>query len=127
MLHRLERADRPAERDAVERVVATHFKRAVGAADLLEGHQHRGAVEHLRQNAPALIGRAERLGLAIPKDEFGLAARRIDIGQGLASTPPAFISTRNSEISVSRPVEPVRAATMAKSAIAPSGTGFFTH
>ena len=36
------------------------------------------------------------------------------------------MSTRNSEISVSRPLDPVRAATMAKSAIAPSGTGFFT-
>ena len=29
-------------------------------------------------------------------------------------------------MSVSRPVEPVRAATMAKSAMAPSGTGFLT-
>ena len=39
----------------------------------------------------------------------------------LTSTPPALRSTRNSEISASRPVEPVRAATTAKSAIAPSG------
>ena len=39
--------------------------------------------------------------------------------------PPAFKSTKNSETSVSRPLEPVRAATIAKSAIAPSGTGFF--
>src|SRR6202161_3109695 len=45
---------------------------------------------------------------------------------GFASTPSAFMSTRNSEISVSRPLDPVRAATMAKSAMAPSGTGFFT-
>src|ERR1700729_2356799 len=44
----------------------------------------------------------------------------------LASTPPAFISTKNSEISESRPPDPVRAATMAKSAMAPSGTGFLT-
>jgi len=29
-------------------------------------------------------------------------------------------------MSLSRPVEPVRAATMAKSAMAPSGTGFLT-
>ena len=29
-------------------------------------------------------------------------------------------------MSLSRPLEPVRAATTAKSAIAPSGTGFFT-
>ena len=32
----------------------------------------------------------------------------------------------NSEISDSRPLEPVRAATTAKSAIAPSATGFLT-
>src|SRR5258707_1046696 len=43
-----------------------------------------------------------------------------------ASTPSALMSTKNSEISVSRPLDPVRAATIAKSAIAPSGTGFFT-
>ena len=42
----------------------------------------------------------------------------------LTSTPPAFRSTRNSEMSASRPVDPVRAATTAKSAMAPSGTGF---
>ena len=36
------------------------------------------------------------------------------------------MSTMNSEISVSRPLDPVRAATMAKSAMAPSGTGFLT-
>src|SRR6266404_6299249 len=45
MFHCLERADRPAEGDTVERVVAAHFERTVGAADLLERHQHRGAVE----------------------------------------------------------------------------------
>ena len=32
----------------------------------------------------------------------------------------------NSEMSDSRPLDPVRAATIAKSAIAPSGTGFLT-
>ncbi len=81
MLDRLERADRPAEGDAIERVIAAHLQRAVGAADLLEGHQHRRVVEHLRQDAPAFIGRAERLGLAIPEGQLGLAARRIEIGQ----------------------------------------------
>ena len=46
-----------------ERVVARHLERAVGAAHLLEGHQHRGAVEHAaRGSAPALAGRAQRLG-----------------------------------------------------------------
>ena len=83
MLHRLERADRPAEGDAVERVVAAHFQRAVGAADLFERHQNRGAVEHLGKNAPAFAGSAERLGLAILEGQLGLAARRIDVGQGL--------------------------------------------
>jgi hypothetical protein len=34
--------------------------------------------------------------------------------------------TRKSDISLSRPLAPVRAATTTKSAIAPSGTGFFT-
>ena len=43
-----------------------------------------------------------------------------------ASTPPPFMSTKNSEMSLSRPLEAVRAATMTTSAIAPSGTGFFT-
>ena len=78
------------------------------------------------KGAPAFIGRTERLGLAVLEGEFGLAARRIDLVSGLASTPSAFMSTRNSEIPVSRPLDPVRAATMAKSATAPSGTGFFT-
>ena len=36
------------------------------------------------------------------------------------------MSTRNSEISASRPLEPVRAATTTKSAISPSGTGLLT-
>src|SRR5258707_5833684 len=81
MFYRLERADRPAEGDTIERIVAAHFQRAVGAPDLLERHQHRGAVEHLRDNAPAFIGAAERLGLAIPESEFGLSPRWIDIGQ----------------------------------------------
>src|SRR5580704_928628 len=44
----------------------------------------------------------------------------------LTSTPSAFMSTRNSEMSLSRPLDPVRTATMTKSAMAPSGTGFLT-
>ena len=103
VLHGLERADRAAEGDAVERIVTAHFQRAVGAADLLERHQHRGAVEHLRQDAPAFAGRAERLGLAVLESQFGLAARGSTLVSGLASTPSAFRSTRNSEMSLSRP------------------------
>src|SRR6266403_4027815 len=83
MFYRLERANRPAEGDAIERVVAAHFQCAIRATDLLECHQHRGAVEYLQNNAPAFIDATERLGLAIPESEFGLAARWIDIGQRL--------------------------------------------
>src|SRR5881227_3107335 len=42
------------------------------------------------------------------------------------STPPSLRSTINKEMSPSRPLDPVRAATTAKSAIAPSATGFLT-
>ena len=52
----------PAEGHALQRVVARHLQRPVGAADLLEGDEHRGAVEHLGRIAPALARRAERLG-----------------------------------------------------------------
>ena len=81
VLDRLERTDRPAEGDAVERVVAAHLQRAVGAADLLERGEHRGAVEHLAQQAPAFTGRAERLGLAVLERQLGLVARRVDAGE----------------------------------------------
>ena len=83
VLHRLERADRPSEGDTVERIVATHFKRTIGAADLFEREQHRGAVEHLSEDAPAITGRPQRLGLGVLEGEFGLAPCRIDIGQRL--------------------------------------------
>src|SRR5215204_6749314 len=42
VLHRLERADRSAEGDTVERIVAAHFERAIGAADLLEREENCG-------------------------------------------------------------------------------------
>ena len=83
MLDRLERADLAAEGDAVQRVVSAHLQRAIGAADLFEGHQHRGAIEHAGQDAPAFVRRAERLGLAILERQFGLIARRVEIGERL--------------------------------------------
>src|SRR5215472_3596779 len=83
VLDRLERADRPAEGDAVERVVAAHLKRAVGAPELLEGDQHRGTVEHLRDHAKTFAGAAERLGLGALEGDLGLPAGRIDIGEVL--------------------------------------------
>src|SRR5882672_12205564 len=63
VLDRLERADGPAKRNTIERIVSAHLQRAIGTADLFEGEQHRGAVEHLRENAPAVTGRTQRLGL----------------------------------------------------------------
>ena len=83
MLHRLERADRPPEGNTIERIVAAHLQRAIGAADLLERQQHGRAVEHLSEDAPAITGRPQRLGLGVLEGEFGLAPCRINIGQRL--------------------------------------------
>ena len=81
MLHRLERADLAAEGDAVESIVAAHLQRAVGAANLLEGAQHGGTVEHLGEDAPTLAGSAQRLGLAVLESDLRLATSRIEVGQ----------------------------------------------
>ena len=53
---------------------------AIGTLALFEGDQDGGAVEQPAEDAPAFTRGAERLGLAIPEAEFGLAARRVDIG-----------------------------------------------
>ena len=82
VLDRLERGDLPAEGEAAERVLARHVERGLRAADLLEGHQHRRAVEQALHQRPALAGRAERLGRRAVEHDPRVRARRVHGGSG---------------------------------------------
>src|SRR5262249_31990608 len=63
---------------AVERVVLRHREADVGAADLFERHEDRGAVEYPLHVAPALARLAERFGIGVLEDDVGMAARGIE-------------------------------------------------
>ena len=113
VLDRLERADRPAERHALQRIVAGHLQRPVGAADLLEGDQHRGAVEHLARSAAS--PRPPRPA-ARPARPVKVSVAWLRVGSMVSTasrvTPGPFRSTRNSETPRASAPGAVRAATI---------------
>ena len=84
VLDRLERADLAPEGEALQGVVACHFQRPVGAAELLEGGQHRCAVQHVRDDAVPFTGRAERFGGGGREADRGVVAGGVDRGHGFA-------------------------------------------
>ena len=118
VLDGLERGDRPAEREAAERVLARHVERGLGAAHLLEGEQHGGPVEEPAEQRPALAGRAERLGRRALEGDAGMRARGI---HGAHRRPR---DTGRREVGEEQGVAP--AMTTATSATSPSATGSLT-
>src|SRR5579862_3057081 len=76
VLDRLERADRPAEGIALQRVVPRHVEAGLGAADLLEGEKDRCTVERALYVAPSPF--AQRMARRIIEAEGGLAAGAVE-------------------------------------------------
>ena len=67
-----------------QRVVASHLERGLGAAYLLESHEHRGAVEQPLDQRPAGAGGAEGLGGGALEGDARVRARGVDGGDGRA-------------------------------------------
>jgi len=78
VLDGLERGDGPAEREAPDGVLARHVERGLAAAHLLEGDEHRRAVEHALEEGPAGAGLAERLRRRVRKGDRRHRARGVD-------------------------------------------------
>ena len=89
VLDGLERGDLPPEGEAAERVLARHVERGLRAADLLEGHQYRRAVEQPLHQRPALAGRAQGLGRGALEHDPRVRAGRVHGGEARAGDPRA--------------------------------------
>ena len=123
MFYRLERADRAAEGDAVERVVAAHFQRAVGAADLLERHQDSGTVEHRGENAPALAGSAAQKKKWLPAIASGEAIGTLALFEGKGNPSPDAIQLAASGGTLNGVKKPVPDGAIADFAVVAARTG----
>ena len=124
VLDRLERRDRPAEGEAAQRVLARHVERGLRAADLLEGEQHRRAVE---QRAPAAASPRRRRPAARPARREGdprVRARGVHGRHAAARVTPAPGQV-DQEQGDGAPSALRGRRTTAKSATSPSATGTF--